>query len=88
MDRLQQREIRPFLYGRAEARPFPPGRTFLAALSTRSTQFSSALYPITGKERGRTLSRVSSEALEKPCVTHERDMHPVGCILRFAWHTR
>jgi hypothetical protein len=40
------------------------------------------------KKEGALFSRVSSEALEKPCVTHERDMHPNRYILHFAWHTR
>ena len=40
------------------------------------------------KKEGALFSHVPVEALRKPCVAHERDMHPVGCILCFAWHTR
>ena len=40
------------------------------------------------KKEGAIFSRVTVEALEKPCVAHERETRPAGRILHFAWPTR
>ena len=48
-----------------------------------------ALLRSRAKKEGAIFSRVSVEALEKPCVTHGREMRPVGRILHsFGTHIR
>ena len=54
----------------------------------RTTLLLHALFRSRAKKEGAIFSRVSVEALEKPCVAHERETRPAGRILHFAWPTR